>query len=90
VHQPLVSCGNGLCNQKAHDPFYQHMISKSMKGYHIHVTDIFCTIKYQKMYEKTANKCSLTWKNNGALGPDDPQHSKYWIAHWLNTDPNFV
>ena len=49
------------------------MISKSKKGYHIHNSDIFCTIECQKMFEKTANEWSLTWKTDGALGPDDKE-----------------
>jgi hypothetical protein len=65
------------------------MISKSKKGYLIHNSDIFCTIECQIMFEKTANERSLTWINDGALGPDDPQHSEYWIVQWLNTDSNF-
>jgi hypothetical protein len=89
VHQPLVSCDNGLCNQKAHCPCYQHMISKRKKHYHVRDLDIFCTIESQKMFEKTANGFSSTWKNDGSLGPDDPQHSEYWIIQWLNTNSNF-
>ena len=89
VHHQLNKCGNPACPRPVHPLCYQRLINKSKRSYILHHTDIFCTIECQKCFEKNASDRVLTWKNDGALGPEDPHHSEYWLVEWLNSDSNF-
>jgi hypothetical protein len=85
----LDVCEYDGCTKLAHNVCYTMMLQKSKKDHTIFEDKVFCTVTHQDKFLKASDHGTLTWTNDGPNGRDDPQHSEYWLLHYMGIGENF-
>jgi hypothetical protein len=91
--RPLVKCGIESCEKQLHHICYEKMMDGGKTARTIEEDLSFCTLGHHDKYtkgKKENNPNYLTWKNDGADGPNDQKCSEFYLVDWLASEERYM